>query len=149
MSTATVPPPTVHRVPAGPSPAVGDASAARAFLIRYGATLLPLLVALVVLQCGWQLFADDTWASAAAAVTGWALASVGWLRRRGWRTRTALAVPGVPAVVLAGPIALGWLSSAGLVLWSPVSTVLAVAVVTAERPLPPPTSPPAGAPAPA
>jgi hypothetical protein len=46
-----------------------------------------------------------------------------------------LAMLGAPAAVLAAPAALGWLSPSGLVLWGPVSTVLAVALALAAQPL--------------
>ncbi|MGY1711578.1 hypothetical protein ACI8AC_18925 [Geodermatophilus sp. SYSU D00758] len=76
---------------------------------------------------------------------GWTLVAAGWLRRRGWPDGAVLVAPGAPAAVLAGPAALGWLSSAGLVLWGPVSTVLVVALVMAAQP-PAPDAPPAGEP---
>ncbi len=108
MSTATAPA-AVER----PLPAPGDSSAIRVFLARYGATLLPLLTALVALQLGWQMVTGSTWTAAVTA--GWALAVAAWLRCRGWHVGTVLTVTGAPAVLmvaLAGP----GLSPAGLVL---------------------------------
>jgi hypothetical protein len=46
--------------------------------------------------------------------------------------------------MLAAPAAAGWLSPAGLLLWGPVSMVLAVALALAAQPLPlPPRAAPA------
>ena len=100
-------------------------------------TLLPLLAAVTALQFGWLWLGANTWPAAGAVVTGWALAGAGWLWCRGWPASGVLTVIAVPAVVLAGPVALGWLSPAGLVLWGPVTTVLAVAVAMAAQPLAP------------
>jgi len=130
MSTSTLLSPTVQ---AAPAPGT-DAPAAR-FLIGWAATLLPLLAAMVALGLGWLLLDASTWPAAAAGAIGWALAAAGWLRRRGWLVRAVLAVLGAPAVVLAGPAALGWLSPGGLVLWGPVSTVLAAGLALAAQPL--------------
>jgi hypothetical protein len=87
MSTATAPA-AVER----PLPAPGDSSAVRVFLARYGATLLPLLTALVALQLGWQMVTGSTWTAAVTA--GWALAVAAWLRCRGWHVGTVLTVTG-------------------------------------------------------
>ena len=145
MSTATLLPTSVHDADVAAAtpparhgrPAVdGGSAAVRAFLAHYSVTLLPLLAALVALEFGWELAAGTTWAAAAAAETGWALAVAGWLRMRGWRPSAVLLVTWAPAAVLAAPLAVGWLSPAGLVLWGPVSTVLAAALVMAADPLP-------------
>jgi hypothetical protein len=130
MSTATLLPPTAQ---ASPAPTT-DAAAAR-FLTGWAATLLPLLVALVALEFAWPLLDAYSWPVAAAIVAGWALAAASWLRRRSWPARTVLTVLGAPAAVLSGPAALGWLSPSGLVLWGPVSAVLAVALAMAAQPL--------------
>jgi hypothetical protein len=130
MSTATLLSPTAQ---AAPAPTTG-AAAAR-FLTGWAVTLLPLLAAVLALELGWPLLDADTWPTVAAVVTAWALAAAGWLRCRGWPVRTALAVLGASAAVLAAPAALGWLSPSGLVLWGPVGTVLAVALAMAARPL--------------
>lgn len=157
MPTGTVPRATVSRVPGSeppsvrpparpvrpvPPPAADTSSAVRGFLMRYGAALLPLLATLVAVELGWQLL-DGAWPAAAAAVTGWALAVAAWLRRCSWRAGTVLAVIGAPATVLAGPVALGWSSPGGVVLWGPVTTVLAVALVLAVQPSAAPGSYPA------
>jgi hypothetical protein len=155
MSTATCPP----RSAAAPSraphsrPAAGDFSSVRASLLRYTGTLLPLVAALVALQLGGLLLPDPVgtlypgWPVAVAAAAGWALAVAVWLRCRGWTTPTLVPVVAGPVAVLAA--AAGWLSPAGLLLWGPVSTVLAVALMLAAQPLPPaaprPTEPATGA----
>ncbi|MGK5171966.1 hypothetical protein [Geodermatophilus sp. CPCC 205761] len=129
MSTTSLSPTT--------APAAGaDVTAAR-FLAGLAVTLLPLLAAVIALELGWQAFAGDAWPVAGAVAVGWALGGAAWLCRRGWRTGAVLVVTGAPAAVLAGPAALGWLSPAGLVLWGPVSTVLAAALVMAADPLGP------------
>jgi hypothetical protein len=148
MSTATIPPATAHPVPTAP-PAAGDPSAVRTLLVGYGVELLPLLVALLALEFGWERIADGTWAAASAAMTGWALAIAGWLRSRGRRACTVLTVTCTPAAVLAATLPVGWLSPAGLVLWGPVSTVLTVALTMAVQPPASATSHPADLPAPA
>ena len=74
MSTATPPPVTDHRVP---GPSASDSSAAIRFLTAFGATLLPLVaavVAVVTLELAWPSSAADTWPAAGAVVAGWALA---------------------------------------------------------------------------
>ncbi len=139
MSTATIPPATTR--PAPPGPAAADPAAVRTLLVGHGVTLLPPLAALIALQVWWEGIADGGWAPAAAAVTGWALGVVGWLRRRGWRPDAVRTVVGAPAAVLAGPAALGWLSPDGVVLWGPVSAVLVVALVMATSTPTPADSP--------
>jgi hypothetical protein len=135
MSTVTAP-----IVPAVPSrttrtpPALGAPSAARLFLARYSATLLPLVAALVALELGAQRITGDSWPAALAVVAGWALTVAAWLHRRGWRAGTVLAVVGVPLGLPAAPLAVDGLSPAGLALWGPVGTVLAVALAMATRP---------------
>jgi hypothetical protein len=134
MSTATPPPVTDHRVP---GPSASGSSAAIRFLTTFGATLLPLVaavVAVVALELAWSSSATDTWPAAGAVGTGWALAAAGWLRSRVWAPDAVLAVLAAPAAVLAGPAALGWLTPAGLVLWGPVGTVLAAATAMAVHP---------------
>jgi len=148
MSTTTAPPTAAYRAsatvsatlpPTRPStpPATGHPAAVRTFLTGFAGMLLPLLAAVVGLELFWQLLAGITWPAAGAVVTGWALAGAWWLSRRGWQVGTVLAATGAPAAVLAGPAALGWLSPAGLVLWGPISTVLAAALGMAAQPLAP------------
>jgi hypothetical protein len=150
MTTATMPSPTAERAPAAlPRPArtpdgrpAGDFSAIRAFLSHYTGTLLPLTAALIALHFGWHLLAGraaaagQSWPLAVTAACGWALAVAAWLVRRGTTTATLVTVVAGPALVLAAPAAAGWLSPAGLLLWGPVSTVLAVALALAAQPLP-------------
>jgi hypothetical protein len=147
MSTATCPPRSAGRVATAPSQAphprrdAGNSSAVRASLLRYTGTLLPLVAALVAVQLGGQLLADPAgyldpgWPVAVAAAAGWALSVAVWLRRRGWTTATLVPVLAGPVAVLAA--AAGWLSPAGLLLWGPVSTVLAVALMLTAQPLRP------------
>jgi hypothetical protein len=148
MPTTTVHPTAAHRASVTVSATLphdrptlsrgaGHPPAVRTFLTGFGATLLPLLAAVVGLELSWQLLAGSTWPAAGAVVTGWALAGAWWLCRRGWQVGTVLAATGAPAAVLAAPAALGWLSPAGLVLWGPVSTVLAAALAMAAQPLAP------------
>jgi hypothetical protein len=119
------------------APAAGADVTATRFLAGLAVTLLPLLAAVIALELGWQALAGDAWPAAGAVTTAWALGGAVWLCRRGWRPGAVLVVTGAPAAVLAGPAALGWLSPAGLVLWGPVSTVLAAALVMAAHPLDP------------
>jgi hypothetical protein len=144
LSTVTCLPLSAGREGAAPSrpaeapplrPATGASSAVRASLIRYTGTLLPLVAALVALQLGGLLLVDsaDTlaggWPVAVVVAAGWALAVAVWLRHRGWTTATLVTAVAAPVAVLALPAAVGWLSPAGLLLWGPVSTVLAVLAV--------------------
>ena len=132
MSTATSPPLTDHCVPRPSLPAAG-ASAAVRFLTRFSATLLPLVATAVALGLGWSSSAQ-TWPVAGVVVTGWALAATGWLHHRGWTAGAVRVVLVPPVTVLAGPAALGWMTPAELVLWGPVSTVLAAAVAMTAHP---------------
>ena len=118
----------------------------RASLIHYTGTLLPLIAALSALQLGGLLLVDgaDTlaggWPVAVVVAAGWALAVAVWLRHRGWVTVTVVTAVAAPVAVLALPAGVGWLSPAGLLLWGPVSTVLAVLAVArppTALPLPP------------
>ncbi len=127
--------PTMRTAPSAATPAVRDDRTMARFLIGVSVTLLPLLVAVVALQLGWARLGANIWSVAGAVVTAWALAGAGWLWWRGWPAGAVLTVIGAPVVVLAGPAALGWLFPAGLVLWGPVSTVLAVAVAMPAQPL--------------
>ena len=139
MTTATRPPATTRRV-AGP--AVADRSIAREFLRRYTTTLLPIAGALVALQLGAQELTGGAdalgrgWPLTIAVTGGWTLAVVAWLRRRGWAAGSLAAVATGPAAVAVVATATGWLAPAGLLLWEPVSTLLAVALVSAAQPLP-------------
>ena len=152
MSTVTCLPLFAGREGAAPSrpakappasPEAGASSAVRASLIRYTGTLLPLVAALVALQLGGLLLADgaDTlaggWPVAVVVAASWALAVVVWLRHRGWTTATTVTAVAGAVAVLALSAAVGWLSPAGLLLWGPMSTVLAVALPLTTVPMPP------------
>ncbi len=129
MTTATLPLLTVRsRPPAG-------ADLAAQFLTGVAVTLLPLLAAVAALELSWLLLDADAWPAVASVVAAWALATAGWLRRRRWPSRAVRAVIGAPVAVLSATAAVGWLSPAGLVLWGPVSTVLAVALAMTAQPL--------------
>ena len=121
------------------SPARTDSSVGRAFLARYTGTLLPLAAALIALELGWSRFAGtdgDSWVLALAAVCGWAGVSGAWLRHRGRRLGGLAAVVCLLAVLLTPLAVAGWMSPAGLVLWGPVSAVLASALLLAAQPVP-------------
>ncbi|SNT03841.1 hypothetical protein SAMN04488107_4726 [Geodermatophilus saharensis] len=103
--------------------------------------LLPVawLVALVV--C-WTLTGATGWVPAGAAVAVWAAGTATWLRRQAWsRAPVHLVTWVVPTALLTPLTALGWLPADGLVLWSPLTTVLAALAVT---PQPPATGPGGG-----
>jgi len=138
MSTATLFP-----VPdsSAPGPPASAPSAAAAFLTGFGATLLPLVAGVVALGPAWSSSAVQTWPVAGAVVAGWALAAAGWLHSRGWAPGAVLAVLGVPAAVLAGTAALGWLAPGGLVLWGPVGAVLTTALAMTVHPSTPTAHP--------
>ena len=143
MSTTTAPS-AAHCGPAVPPRPSQGPSAGRVFLTRYSVTLLPLLATGVGLQLGWGLMTNPSWAAAAAVTAGWALAVAGWLRQVGWQAGAVHWVTWAPAAVLTALAGPGWLSPAGLVLWGPVSAVLAVALAMAARtPAPPDLQPPA------
>jgi hypothetical protein len=103
-------------------------------LTGWAVTLLPLLAAVVALELLWSLPAEVSWLATAAVVAGWALGGAGWLCHRRWPAGAMLSVIAGPAVVLALPGVLGELSSSGLVLWGPVSTVLAAALAMTVQP---------------
>ncbi len=88
---------------------------------------------MLALEFGWGLFGGSSWPTTAAAVTGWALAVAAWLRHCNWSAGAVLATSAAPAAVLALPATVGWLSPAGLVLWGPVSTLLAAALAMATQ----------------
>ena len=70
------------------------------------------------------------WPVVTAAVIGWSLGVAAWLRHHGWPIATAhLAAWAAPTALLAPLIAVGRLSPAGLILWGPVSALLAIALV--------------------
>jgi hypothetical protein len=133
MSTATVAPVTVHRATAAPP--AGAPARARPFLAGHATAVLPLVAVCVALELTWPRPEGGTWPAALAVVAGWTLAVAAWLRHRGRPVGSVLTVVGVPAAALVAAAAPGWLSPAGLVLWAPVSTVLAVALASATHPV--------------
>ena len=144
MSTSTRAPdstaPSATAAPADPRPGAGESLPLRAFLVRYTGTLLPLSAVLVLVSLVGRLLADRAevpgWPVAVAAAGGWALAVTAWLRRRGWGASLLAAVVAGPVALLAGSAAAGWLAPSGLLLWGPVSTLIAVALALAAQPMP-------------
>jgi hypothetical protein len=130
MSTATVVPPPARSEPRA------DATVVR-FLTGWAVTVLPMVATVIALEVGWGLLDDETWPAAAAFATGSALATATWLGHRHWPAPAVSTVLAGPAAVLAAPTALGQLSPAGVVLWGPVSNLLAAALAMAVRPLAP------------
>ena len=109
----------------------------RAVLANYAITLLVPLVGLVVLLRGWTITAADGWPAAVAAVGIFAGGSAAWLHRRAWSPALVqLVTCAAPAALLVPSAALGLLSADGLVLWAPVTTVLAVCLTLTREPLP-------------
>jgi hypothetical protein len=107
----------------------------RAFLAAYARLLLPPLAGVAALLTGWTMAGGTGWLLTAAAVVGWSGAARCWLRHRGWPAATAdLAGWAAPAALLAPLAGLGWLTADGLLLWGPVSAVLAVALVASHDP---------------
>ncbi|MGY1702924.1 hypothetical protein ACI8AD_24925, partial [Geodermatophilus sp. SYSU D00766] len=120
---------------AGPAPPA-PRRAALAGCVRALLVPLPGLAALVV---GWTLAGATGWGAAGAAVAVWAAGSALWLRRQAWPPALVpLVTWAVPAALLAPLAVLGWLPADGLVLWSPLTTVL---VVLAVAPPPVATAP--------
>jgi hypothetical protein len=127
---SATPPSTRPNATAGPT--------MRQFLGGYARILLVPLAGVAVLLTGWALTTPVVtigWPAAVAATAGWSLAVVAWLRHREWPAATAhLAAWAAPAALLAPLSALGWLSADGLILWGPISAVLAVALAAAHDP---------------
>jgi hypothetical protein len=114
-------------------------------LTGYARTLLVPLLGLVALPGAWMVTPMTGWVSAVAVAAAWAAGSAVWLFRRAWPpTLVHLVTWAAPAVLLTPLAALGWLSANGLVLWFPLTTVLAVCLVVTQRPLPTVTAPAAG-----
>lgn len=132
MSTLLASPaPVGHPTP----PAAGVTPAPSRFLAGYALTLMVPLVGMAALLTSWTVASATGLPAATAATVGWSMTIVVWLRRRGWPPVLAhLASWAGPAALLALLAELGWLSAGGLVLWEPVSAVLAVALVSAYRP---------------
>jgi hypothetical protein len=97
------------------------------------ALLVPLVV-LVALPVGWTLTGAVGWPVAVAAVAVGSAVSAVWLHRRGWPVGLVHVVSwAAPAAVLAPLAVLGELTADGLVLWGPMTTVLAVALALTRR----------------
>jgi hypothetical protein len=129
--TESQPPPQPRPRPSAPT------LTARAVLAGYARTLLVPLIGLVCLLAGWLLTAASGWPAAAATVTAWAVGSAAWLYRRGWSAAAVHRVTWmVPALVLTVTAVPGWLTADGLVLWAPVTTLLAAALTLTDQPLP-------------
>jgi hypothetical protein len=93
------------------------------------------LTCLAALVAGWALAAPTGWPPATAASAGWSLAVAVWLQHRRWPAATAhLAAWAAPIALLAPLAGLGWLSPAGLVVWGPVTALLAIALTAAYDP---------------
>jgi hypothetical protein len=109
----------------------------RAFLANYAITLLVPLAGLVVLLTGWTITAAGGWPAAVAAVGIFAAGSAAWLHRRAWSPALVQLVTwAAPAALLMPSAILGRLSADALVLWAPVTTVLAVCLVLTHQPMP-------------
>ena len=141
MSTRLAPPAAQPPAPASPPSTRPNATAGPTmlqFLAGYARILLVPLAGVAVLLTGWALatpVVTSGWPAAVAAAAGWSLAVVAWLRHREWPAATAhLAAWAAPAALLAPLSALGWLSADGLILWGPISAVLAVALAAAHDP---------------
>jgi hypothetical protein len=104
-------------------------------LSAWARTLLVPVIALVALPVGWTLSDADGWPVAVAAVAAASAVSAIWLHLRGWSPAVLhLVTWAAPAAVLAPLAALGELTADGLVLWGPMTTVLAVSLALARRP---------------
>jgi hypothetical protein len=105
-----------------------------AVLSAWARTLLVPVIALVALPVGWTLSDADGWPVAIAGVAGASAVSAGWLHLRGWPPALVhLVTWAAPAAVLAPLAVLGELTADGLVLWGPMTTVLAVALALTRR----------------
>jgi len=105
-----------------------------AVLGGWARTLLVPLLVLVALPVGWTLAAAGGWPVAVAAVAAGSTVSAVWLRLQTWPPALVhLVTWAAPAAVLAPLAALGELSADGLVLWAPMTTVLAVCLALTGR----------------
>jgi hypothetical protein len=137
MSAVLAPPaapPSASSAAPGPSDAAAFPTARR-FVAGYVGTLLVPVLALAALLAGWTATHATGWPPALAAVAGWSLAVVGWLRSRRWPAGTAHLVTWAAPVALLGPLAgLGLLSADQLILWGPGCAVLALALAAVRDP---------------
>jgi hypothetical protein len=129
----------------GSATASAPAPLLRAVLTGYAWAVLVPLLGLVALLSSWMVTSMTGWMPALALLAAWAAGSVAWLYWRAWpRTLVHLVTWAAPAALLTPLAALGWLSADGLVLWGPVTSVLAVCVVVIQRPRPAATDPAEG-----
>jgi hypothetical protein len=106
----------------------------RSVLSDYARTVLVPVLGLVALPVAWTLTASAGWPAAVAGVAAASASSAASLYRRGWPPPLVhLVTWAAPAVVLAPLTALGELSPAGLVLWAPLTTMLAVCLAMTGR----------------
>src|SRR3954469_15495755 len=141
MTRSLAPPAARPPAPATPPSTRPNATAGptmRQFLGGYARILLVPFSGMAVLLTGWSLatpVVTTGWPAAVASAAGWSLAVVAGLRpREGPAATTHLAAWAAPAALLAPLSALGWLSADGLILWGPISAVLAVALAAAHDP---------------
>ena len=105
-----------------------------AVLSAWARTLLVPVIALVALPVGWTLSGAGGWPVAIAGAASASAVSAGWLHLRGWSPAHVHVVTWAgPAAVLAPLAVLGELTADGLVLWGPMTTVLAVALALTRR----------------
>jgi hypothetical protein len=104
-------------------------------LSAWARTLLVPVIALVGLQVGWTLSGAGGWPVALAAVAAGSAVTAIWLHLCRWSPAVLhLVTWAAPAAVLAPLAVLGELTADGLVLWGPMTTVLAVALALTRRP---------------
>ena len=132
---AEVPPPGAASTRPHGAASAGT-STVHVFLAGYVRTLVVPLPGLVALVICCPLAARSGWPAAVALVAAWSGAVAFWLYRRGWSAVLAQLVSwAAPAVLMVPSGVLGWLSAEGLVLWFPVTTLLALCLVMAHQPL--------------
>ena len=106
----------------------------RAVLTGYARALLVPLAVLVALPVAWTLTGTAGWPAAVAGVAAGSAVSAAWLHLRSWPAALVhLVTWAAPAAVLAPLAVLGELSADGLVLWGPMTTVLAVSLALTRR----------------
>jgi hypothetical protein len=111
-------------------------TAVGAVLTAYAGSVVVPLLGMAALLTGWTLTGAGGWPAAVAAVGVFAGGTAAWLRRRPWPPgHVHLVSWGAPAALLVPSAALGWLSAGGLVLWAPMTTVLAVCLTLTHEPL--------------
>jgi hypothetical protein len=105
-----------------------------AVLTAWARTLAVPLAVLVALPVGWALGGAGGWPLAITGAASASAMSAIWLHLRGWSPAVLhLVTWAAPAAVLAPLAVLGELTADGLVLWGPMTTVLAVALAVTRR----------------